>query len=140
LGVVLVEAGVKSGALLTAQHALEQGREVFAVPGNINSKTSLGTNQIIKEGAKLVTDAEDILEELKFLISPQKSVINHRKLPDLSDKSKKLYQVLSEQPIHIDNIIKKTGFTVSHTLEILLELELEGLVKQLSGKTFVKQP
>lgn len=138
LGVIVVEAGEKSGALLTAEHALEQGREVFAVPGNITSKTSSGTNRIIKEGAKLVTCAEDVLEELKFII-PIKKSREPEQVAELSDDRRQVYDLLSDEPQHIDKIVKKANISVSQTLEIMLDLELTGLVEQLSGKMFVKR-
>jgi len=130
---------LKSGALLTAGHALDQGREVFAVPGNINSKTSIGTNSIIKEGAKLVTSAEDILEELQFLVQPRKTDHQVQAETRLDGDHKKIFEILGDQPIQIDNIVKNAALPVSHALEILLELELDGLVRQVSGKKFVKQ-
>jgi DNA processing protein len=139
LGVLVVEAGEKSGALLTAQHALDQGREVFAVPGNINSRTSKGTNRIIRDGAKLVTSAEDVLEELKFLVPSSRPVDENRITPHLEGVQKKIYDILSNQPIQLDKIVKRAQMPVSSALEILLELELNGLVRQLSGKMFVKQ-
>ncbi len=139
LGVLVVEAGEKSGALLTAQHALDQGREVFAVPGNINSRTSRGTNRIIREGAKLVTSAEDILEELKFLVPPSIPLRENRLAPKLEGVQKKIYDILSNQPIQLDKIVKQADMPVAAALETLLELELNGLVRQLSGKMFVKQ-
>ena len=139
LGVLVVEAADRSGALLTAEHALDQGREVFAVPGNINSKTSQGTNMIIKQGAKLVTSAEDIMEELKFLV-PRKTAVPERDISlELDDNQRKIFEVLSNEPIQIDKIVKRSGLTVSHALEILLDLELNGHVRQLAGKMFVKQ-
>ena len=139
LGVLIVEAADRSGALLTAEHALDQGREVFAVPGNINSKTSQGTNTIIKQGAKLVTSAADILEELKFLVSPKKTVSDEQICRDLDDNQRKIFEVLGHEPLQIDKIVKQSGLTVSHALEVLLDLELNGHVRQLSGKMFVKE-
>lgn len=139
LGVLIIEAAEKSGALLTAQHALDQGREVFAVPGNVNSRTSKGTNRIIKEGAKLVTSAEDILEELKFLVPRPRSVQTARLTPNLHGIQKKIYELLDDQPIQIDKLVKLAGMPVSEALEVLLELELNGHIRQLAGKKFVKQ-
>jgi DNA processing protein len=139
LGVLIIEAAEKSGALLTAQHALDQGREVFAVPGNITSRTSKGTNRIIKEGAKLVTSAEDILEELKFLVPRAKAVKSNKLAPNLHGIQKKIYELLGDQPIQIDKLVKMAEMPVSDALEVLLELELNGHIKQLAGKKFVKQ-
>ncbi len=139
LGVLIVEAADKSGALLTADHALEQGREVFAVPGSVVSKTSAGTNKIIKQGAKLVTCVEDILEELKFLVPKQKKQPRPVLKIDLPEEQKKIYEVLTDEPLQVDRIVKDSGVPVSRALELLLDLELNGLIRQLSGKMFVKQ-
>lgn len=139
LGVLVIEAAGRSGALLTVQHALDQNREVFAVPGNVNSKTSQGTNRIIKEGAKLVTSADDILEEFKFLVAPWEIVDDQKIYEKLTKEQKKIYDVLSNEPIQLDNIVKKSGLAVSGALEILLDLELSSYVRQLSGKMFVKE-
>jgi DNA processing protein len=141
LGVVVVEAGAKSGALLTAGCALEQNREVFAIPGNLGSKTSEGTNGLIKQGAKLVTSVQDILEELKVTTGGAKSsspVDRHRDLSGLSDKEKTIYRLISDEPDHIDKIASGASLTVSDALSSLLSLELKGLVRQLSGKMFVR--
>ncbi len=141
LGVVVVEAGAKSGALLTAGCALEQNREVFAVPGNLGSKTSEGTNLLIKQGAKLVTSVEDILEELKMAFPGAKSSLAakpDRDLSGLSDKEKTLFRLISDEPDHIDRIASGASLTVSDALSSLLSLELKGLVRQLSGKMFVR--
>ncbi|MDZ7330930.1 MAG: DNA-processing protein DprA [candidate division KSB1 bacterium] len=141
LGTVVVEAGTKSGALLTANYALEQSREVFAVPGNINSPKSAGTNQLIKDGAKLITDSKDILIELepqlkKFL---KEEEMRAKELPaDLSDLEKLLLSRLSHEPIHIDLLSAAIGKSTAETLSALLPLEFRDLVKQLPGKLFVR--
>ncbi len=138
LGVIIIEAGIKSGALLTAQLALEQGREVFAIPGNISSKGSQGTNWLIKNGATLVTRVEDVLEELKNVFSdgakdPKKDVGF-----SLSEQEQKVYQLLSTEPAHIDLIARESQLTTPQALSLLLNLELKGAVKQLSGKNFIR--
>lgn len=140
LGVVVVEAGEKSGALLTAGCALEQNREVFAIPGNLGSKTSEGTNGLIKQGAKLVTSVEDILDELKIDTKGAKSspVDREEDLSHLSEKEKNLFGFISDEPLHIDKIAGSASVGVSEALSLLLSLELKGLVKQLSGKMFVQ--
>jgi DNA processing protein len=140
LGVVIIEAGEKSGALLTAKHALEQNREVFAIPGNVGSKTSEGTNKLIKEGAKLVTKVEDILEELTMITTvwqKEKSKME-KDLSQLSEVEKNTYNLITDKPYHIDKIAQDTRMTTSQTLSILLSLELKGFIKQLSGKQFVR--
>jgi DNA processing protein len=138
LGVIIIEAGVKSGALITANLALEQGREVFAVPGNISSKGSEGTNRLIKNGAVLVTRAEDILEELKDFLIVEESEHQKKKSFALSEQEQKIYQLLSTEPAHIDRIAKDSELSTPQALSLLLNLELKGLVKQLSGKNFIR--
>jgi DNA processing protein len=140
LGVVIVEAGEKSGALLTAACALEQNREVFAIPGNLGSKNSEGTNALIKQGAKLVTRVEDILEELKITGHGDKSaaVQTEPDLSRLSETEKDIFKLISDEPNHIDKIAGLASLRLPQVLSTLLSLELKGLVKQLSGKMFVR--
>lgn len=139
LGVVVVEAGEGSGALLTAEYARDQNREVFAVPGNVNVPKSRGTNELIKQGAKLVGTVEDVLEELTGVLgeSPRPGAP-----PPISDDlppdERSVLEVLSETPKHIDTICAEAGFPPSRTLSALLSLELSGLVQQRSGKVFVR--
>ncbi len=136
LGVIVVEAGAKSGALLTAQYALEQNKEVFAIPGNLTSKTSEGTNALIKQGAKLVTSVDDVLSELKVYNSRSKEKV--QSIPELPADEKSVYQMLSEEPAHIDLIAQTVSVSTGQALSLLLNLELKGLVKQLSGKMFTR--
>jgi len=138
LGVIIIEAPKKSGALLTAVCALDQGREVFAVPGNIGSKRSEGANELIKKGASLVTSIDDILEELKGVLTlPSEKEI--KKLQrNLSEEERKIFSLLSSEPNHIDRIAKQSDFKIPQVLSVLLSLELKGLAKQLSGKMFVR--
>lgn len=139
LGVVVVEADEKSGALITADFALEQGREVFAVPGNITSSLSKGTHNLIKQGAKLVNNYADILEELPLQINQkikeEKSKINKS---SLTEEEKTVLQVISQEPVHIDQIITSSHFSASKVSEILLQLELKDLIKEIAGKKFVR--
>jgi DNA processing protein len=138
LGVIIIEAGIKSGALLTAQLALDQGREVFAVPGNISSKGSEGTNWLIKKGAVLVTKAEDILEELKGILCEDEKELKREKSSTLSDEEQKIYKLLSSEPAHIDRLAKESELSTPQTLSLLLSLELKGFVRQISGKNFIR--
>ncbi|GJQ33402.1 MAG: DNA processing protein DprA [Ignavibacteriaceae bacterium] len=140
LGVLVVEAAEKGGALLTAGFAIDQGKEVFAIPGNITSVKSGGTNRLIQRGeAKLVIDTLDILDELN--IRPQKAPepVDESVLvvpEDLTIFEEKIYSAIAFQPIHIDEIANLTGLNVSECLTTLLTLELKGYVRQLPGKNF----
>ncbi len=142
LGTVIVEASKNSGSLITARLAAEQGREVFAVPGSIHSFKSMGTHGLIKQGAKLVEHAQDIIEELTARIENQTAVdwdkpnIPNQSLPVLSPEETKVYQVLEPYPVHIDELIHKVSIDPGRLLSVLLELELKGLVHQSPGKLF----
>jgi DNA processing protein len=134
LGVLVVEAAERSGSLITAHFALEQGREVFAIPGSITSGASRGTNRLIKQGAKLVETVSDIMEELP-------SAGGRTRLPlqpqlFLQPVEEKIHSILGETPTHIDEIAGKAGLTVQELSVILLRLELRGVVIQLPGKIF----
>jgi DNA processing protein len=140
LGVVIVEASEDSGSLITASHALEQGREVFAVPGNIGMVTSKGTNRLIKQGAKLVEEAQDILVEIlpQYGGLPAVGVIKKDDLPALSNAEDNILQFLSHTPLHIDEISRMSNMEIRLVSTILLELELKGVISQLGGKMFVR--
>lgn len=133
-GVLVVEAAENSGSLITARYALDQGRDVFAVPGNINFKTSRGTNRLIKEGAKLVEEVADIIEELPRCAGARPTPAQ----PDFSLTSGEaaVYALLTEAPLHIDDVIVRSSLPVSEVSAILLHLELKGAVIQLPGKNF----
>ncbi len=147
LGVVVVEAGEKSGSLITARVALEQGREVFAVPGSIDSPGTKGTHRLIREGAKLVEGTQDILEE----ILPQVDLHREPDNPTAEDTSENgvipfgeleaaeqvILKALGVKPIHIDTLAVDTGYQIKNLLGILMSLELKGHVTQLPGKIFV---
>ena len=152
-GVVVVEADEKSGSLITANHALEQGREVFAVMGNINSLYSSGTNKMIKDGAAPVTSYKDILEafprfeiktekELEQEYSHRNSMENnkapskHREDVELSDTVRKVYECIGNEPIHADKIAALSGLHISKVLQALTELELLALVSCQRGRLY----
>ena len=143
LGSLIIESGIKGGSLLTAEFAIDQNREVFAVPGYINSKQSQGTNDLIKRGqAKLVTELEDILDELEIKLKPVLNKDNFKKekelKEDLSDTEKKIYDSLCYEPVHIDSINELSGLSISDCLVSLLSLEFKGLIRQSPGKNFIK--
>jgi DNA processing protein len=136
MGVVVVEAGVKSGALITANYALEQGKDVFAVPGNISSPESDGTNKLIKDGAKVVTTADDIVEELAPQLKGFIRKAREKEAVSVSGDEQALCAIMGREPLHVDVISRKSGLTASKTLAMLLGLELKGIVRQTGGKKF----
>jgi DNA processing protein len=140
VGVVVVEATEKSGSLITAGLALEQGREVFAVPGEAGASRSRGTHQLIRQGAKLVERVEDILEEVAPQLAgraatPQAS-IPIALPPNMSAEAKKVFELVLGRPRQIDEVIETSGLAPAKVSEILLDLEILGLLKQLPGKRF----
>ena len=141
LGVVVVQASEKSGSLISASFALDQNKEVFAVPGNVDRKLSRGTNWLIKKGAKLVETVDDILCEVEALRNLKSSGLfeedRAQKISDsLTKNQKEVFSVLTRDPLHIDEIIKLTGLESSNLLSILLSLELNDYIAQLPGKHF----
>lgn len=137
LGVVVVEAAEKSGSLITASMALEQGKEVFAVPGPIHSGLSRGTHALIKSGAKLVERASDILEELQGQFPPQSGSHSPSPVQELEPDEKKIYDIISLTPLHLDEISYRSRFSSRKCSEVLLQLELTGMVHQIEGNQFI---
>jgi len=160
-GVVVVEAGEKSGSLITARFAAEQGRSVFAVPGAIDTAGSRGTHRLIKQGAKLIENVDDILEEIlpQAVRLPALSEKQPRiPMPDstqldpetmnappaadiagLGETERKLFALVPQKPVEIDTLIITSGFAPQEVLNGLLILELRGLIRQLPGKMFVRK-
>ena len=145
LGTLIVESRIKGGSLITAEFALDQNRELFAVPGNITAKNSDGCNNLIKKGyAKLVSSADDIISEFNIQIS---DLVNTKsnKIPDTEQKEmnvfeQKIYNALNDtEPTSIDKICELTELNISDCLVNLLTMEFKGLVSQLPGKYFLKQ-
>ncbi|MBC8285217.1 MAG: DNA-protecting protein DprA [Nitrospinae bacterium] len=134
LGTVVVEAAEKSGALITADFALEQGREVFAVPGNITSPKSRGTNDLIKAGAKLVDSPDSVIEEL---LPALREVVNKTEIKLDNEEERRVFSLLSLEGRHIDNLIENSNLSPAQVSATLLQLELRGLVRQLSGKIYI---
>lgn len=138
-GIIVVEATLDSGSLITVGYALEQGKEVFAVPGSITSRTSRGTNDLIKKGAKLIENAGDVVEELR----PQlRGVLREDRMKsentpgEMNEDEKTLYKLLTSGPRHIDSIIREMNITSGRALSMLLNLELKGVIRQSEGKHF----
>ncbi|MCX5701878.1 MAG: DNA-processing protein DprA [Candidatus Omnitrophica bacterium] len=144
LGVLVVEAARNSGALITADFALEQGRDVFALPGKIDSNTSFGTNELIKQGAKLISCVDDIIEEFSFLkttktppkYKPVELKNDDRQDGLLSSDESILYNLVSGESISLDEIVEKTNLSVGIVYNTLLRLQFKKLIKELPGKQF----
>jgi DNA processing protein len=135
LGVLMVEGAVDSGARITADYALEQGREVFAVPGGILSKYSSGPHYLIQNGAKLVTHVNDILEELNLTMVAQQAEAR-AVIPD-NDVEAVLLKQLSTEPIHIDELGQVTGLSAPQVASTLTMMELKGMVRQVEGMNYI---
>ncbi len=151
-GVVVVEAGEKSGSLITASLAMEQGRDVFAIPGTIDSAHSRGTNSLIKQGAKLIDTIDDILEDVLPQLERPSSRPTQRQQVMFSDTFsekdmgknngplpppfEEILKTLSEKTIHVDDIIAATGLPPANVLSMLITLELKGIIEQHPGKYF----
>jgi DNA processing protein len=143
LGTVVVEANMSSGALITANFATEYGRQVFAVPGRIDSPRSKGCHDLIKKGAKLCEGAEDILSEFEYLFPPTNRAPSAGEtgvLPalELSENEQKVYDALREEEITVDEVIRKSSLPPSAASVALLSLEMKRLIRQLPGKLFVR--
>ena len=140
---LVVEAPVRSGALITARMATEQGREVFAVPGRADNPSAAGAHSLIKDGAKLTVSAKDILEE----IAPQLAdrAIGAPAAPDaqpafnLTPEEKTVFEVLEKDPMQLDSIIVESGLDASAVTGVLLKLQLKQLVEKLPGNRFAKK-
>lgn len=142
LGVLVAEADRNSGALITADFALEQGREVFAIPGKIDSGNSFGTNELIKQGAKLVSCTDDILEEFIQPLNKKsrtKETVKAERIRVLDDPDEAMvYDFISKESVQLDELINKTDMDVARISDILLRLRMKKLVLELPGKQFIR--
>jgi len=140
LGVVVVEATEKSGSLITASLAIDQGREVFAVPGEVGSSRSRGSHRLIRQGAKLVESVDDIIEEIAPQLTRRAGAGFNpevRQLPASSSVTvQKVFAILQERSLQVDEIIERSGLLPAQVLGILLDLELQGYLRQLPGKVY----
>ncbi|MCH7492066.1 DNA-protecting protein DprA [Patescibacteria group bacterium] len=134
-GVVIIEGNEDSGSLITARCALEQNRDVFAVPGNITSVTSRGPHKLLKLGAKLITSANDVLIELN--IDQIKKISQNKKIIHQSKEEKKLLSILSSDPLHIDELTQKSKLNISIINSTLTKMEMRGLVRNLGGMYYI---
>lgn len=134
LGVLVVEAGETSGAMITAHLALEQNREVFAIPGSILSPASVGTNKLIQEGAKLVRDYRDILQELNLTVVAHQ--MEMKDMVSVSETDAALLKQLGHEPKHIDEVCRASGLPISSVSSTLAMMELKGLVKQVGAMNY----
>ena len=135
LGVLVIEAPEKSGALITANFALKQGREVFAVPGSILSSRSKGVNRLIQDGARPVMEVKDIIEALNLFLVPQ-HIEMQAALPENAEE-RTLLELISHDPRHVDDLIRESGLPTTTVTSTLMMMELKGMVKQVGGMQFV---
>jgi DNA processing protein len=143
LGVVVVEASLTSGAMITANFAAEQGRQVFAVPGRVDQPSARGCHKLIKEGAKLTEDFEDVLSEFETLL-PQKATMPATKDAEgpalkLSANEEKVFAAVGDEEVPVDEIIRASGLTSACVSATLLGLEMKRVVRQLPGKVYARR-
>lgn len=145
LGVIVIEASERSGALISARHAMEQGREVFAMPGRVDSRTSRGCHRLIRDGAKLVETIDDVLEELGPLATPtparteqESAPIRHPAELQLNEPEKAVLAAIDDEPIAIDSVIVTTGLPVQNVLATLSVLETRRLIRRLGGNRVMR--
>lgn len=140
LGVTVVEAAEDSGSLITVEFALEESRDVFAIPGPINSRVSSGVHRLLKDGAKLVTRVEEIVDDYNYMLSSDEKRALNKPLTlfSLSDEEGEIFRKLSNEPISIDALMEDGQFTFGHLHAVLLSLLLKKAIKQLPGSTYIQ--
>ncbi len=136
-GVFVIEAKARSGSLITCDCALEQGKDIFALPGPVTSPNSIGPLRLIQNGAKLVLYPADILEEMGCEYQQEMFIQRERKVHSITKKDKEILKQLSWEPLHLDTLLEKNKYS-SDIHGILLNLELKGLIKQLPGKFYIR--
>lgn len=142
LGTIIIETGIRGGSMITAELAIDQNKEIFAVPGSIYSKRSEGANFLIKQGmANLITGSDDVINELEYKISgyiKKSETKTSGKEIELNLFERKLYEEIKDEPVHIDSLSEQTELNISDCLVNLLSLEFKGLIRQLPGKKFIR--
>ena len=147
LGVIVAQGALYSGSLITSRLAMEFGREVYGVPGNVTEPMSFAPNQLIKQGAKLVTNWQEVVEELPTEVRAELFPVEATTAEEraslfegsLSPTEKRLFELIRiEEPIHVDELVEKTGLSSSETLAALCEMEMRGVIRQMPGKQFVR--
>lgn len=135
---VVVEAKERSGTLITVGHALEQGKDVFAVPGNVTNENSKGTNNLIKQGAYIFTETKDILDILGIENHIDNKINNKKIIQTLATDEKMVYDCISLEPISVDELFIKTNKEINNLLYILTMLEIKGIIKKISGQKYIR--
>ncbi len=135
-GILVIEAGEKSGSLITVEFGLEQGKDIFALPGNINCEKSRGTNRLIRDGAKIIIEVEDILSELPGGANLPSKAVEENIIRDLSDSESLVYRCLMKNPMDLDTLYYQTKIDIQSLNILLTSLELKGYISRLAGKTF----
>ena len=137
-GLLVVEAGLNSGALITANQAADQGRAIYAIPGRIDNPVALGSNKLIQQGAKLVQSAQDILDDMGMLFSETPEISTPAPPADLTETERAVLSALEGEETHVDTVTARTGLPTAKVSSTLLALEMRRLVKQLPGSRFVR--
>jgi len=137
LATVVIEAGSKSGALITADYALAQNKDVFVLPSNIDNETALGSNQLIQDGAKVALNPDDVLSQVKRDHIPLQAD-DSKPVFLLSDEQRQVYSHITYQPAHLDDLCRRSGLNISSLMNITLSLELKRVIRQLPGQYYVR--
>jgi len=143
LGVIVIEAAERSGALITARHAMEQGREVFAVPGRVDSRTSRGCHRLIRDGAKLVECVEDVLDEFGPLVEatprPDGTVMHHPAELQLNELERQVLNAITSDAVSIDRVVEASGLPIQRVLATISVLEMRSLIRRVSGNSVMRR-